>query len=58
MFFITPYLLLGKNQEIYAREHGWLKYKGDAESATPHSLVRGFTLSDFQNKQSNVFDLD
>lgn len=55
---LTPYLLLGRNQEVYARERGWLKYKGDADSATPHSLVHGFNLSDFQNKQSNVFDLD
>ena len=55
---LTPFMLIGKNQEIYARERGWLKFKGEADTATPHSLVRGFTLSDFQNKQSNTFDLD
>ena len=55
---LTPFMLIGKNQEIYARERGWLKFKGEADTTTPHSLVRGFTLSDFQNKQSNTFDLD
>ena len=56
---LTPYMLLGRNQEVYARERGWLKHSGDAGSSTPHSLVHGYNLSDFTSGGSaNIFDLD
>lgn len=54
---LTPYMLIGRNQEQYARERGWLKYKGDADSATPHSIVHGFNMSDFMGTKANVFDI-
>ena len=56
---LTPYLLMGKNQESYAREHGWLKNKSNVDVGTPHSLVHGYTLVDFNNSNelNNTFEL-
>ena len=54
---LTPYLLLGKNQEFYAREHGWLKNKGNSDIDKPHALIHGFSLSDFAGSPTNNFDL-
>jgi len=54
---LTPYLLMGRNQEIYAREHGWLKNKQNSDVTTAHTLVTGYTLADFGKGTANTFDL-
>lgn len=56
---LTPYLLMGKNQEVYAREHGWLKNKSKVETGKANSLIHGYTFQDFDNKEkvANTFDL-
>jgi hypothetical protein len=56
---LTPYLLLAKSQEPYARERGWLRNVNEAGSQSSSSLVHGFTLADFApKKEANIFDLD
>lgn len=56
---LTPYLLLGKNQEVVAREHGWLKNKGKVPDSLTNNLAGGYNLADFQadNKNVNTFEL-
>lgn len=56
---LTPYLLLGKNQEVLAREHGWLRNKSNVDTGNPSSLVQGFTLMSHMsnNIDTNTFDL-
>ena len=56
---LTPYLLLAKSQEPYARERGWLRNVSEANTQSSSSFVHGFTLADFSpKKEANIFDLD
>ncbi len=54
---LTPYLLLGKNQEFHAREHGWLKNKGSSPIENRSSVNSGLLFSDFNKSSSNTFEL-
>lgn len=56
---LTPYLLLGKGQELYAREHGWLSFKGEKGRSTQNNQIDGFGLLGFNmNNNSNANDFD
>lgn len=56
---LTPYLLLGKSQEYMAREKGWLSKNVNEDSKYVGTQISGYSLGDFQKKQSNAntFDL-
>lgn len=52
---LTPYLLIGKNQEATAREHGWLRSKGALEGGLNKPLdVNGYSLSGYKGKEEKV----
>lgn len=51
---LTPYLLLGKGQEVLAREHGWLKNKSNVEMGNTSQLVQGYSRIDHLGSDSNV----
>lgn len=53
---LTPYLLLGRKQELEAREHGWLKNKSNVSTGDSGSLVRGYNMKDFE-VPPNAFEL-
>ena len=55
---LVPYLLLGKSDEVKARDKGWLRHKNVVESGTPKGMANGFMVADFIPKKANTFDLD
>lgn len=53
---LTPYLLLGRGQEAYAKSHGWLKTQKEHGLSHVETEISGYTLGGYLNK-SNNFDL-
>ena len=52
---LTPYLLIGKNQEATAREHGWLRSKGALEGGLNKPIdVNVYSLSGYKGKEEKV----
>ena len=49
---LNPYLLLGRTQEAKARESGWFKNKGNISSIENSNYVSGYTLMDFELRDS------